>query len=201
MKIFFEIICFSLSLIGATASIWFLVNQISRLKRISWKCAEKNAKNIASSLSSDNYSPTLIVGIGRGGAIFGSLISGCLGHRPLLVIDRKYIWINGRRIDDLILKINLPKEMLSKVLLVAGEVHTGNTMRLYYDHFLKIGSQEVRRGTLLLQDGCTEKIEYWGIKNKLDRMMPWMFDKQYRRESRSQEEAIGLSSTKTLSDN
>jgi probable phosphoglycerate mutase len=197
MKIAFEIIYLLLTVVGATASVWFFVDQVNKLKKLSWRSAEKSAEIIASSLGSDDFMPSLIVGIGRGGAIFGAMISGCLGHRPLLVIDRKYTWIDGRRVDDLILKLSLPEELLSKVLLVAGEVHTGNTMKLYYDHFIHIGAKEVRRGVLLLQDGCTEKIEYYGIKSKIDRKMPWMFSKQYRRESRSQEEARGLSTMKT----
>lgn len=200
MKIAIDIFYLFLSLIGTIASIWFLVDRINRLKRLSWKSAEKSAIHIASSLGSDDFIPSLIVGIGRGGAVFGALISGCIGHKPLLVIDRKYAWVDGRRFDDLVLKLSLPKELLSKVLLVGGEVHTGNTMKLYYDYFIQIGANEVRRGTFLLQDGCIEKIEYWGIKSKLDRRMPWMFSKQYRRESRSVEEARGLSTTKTFSD-
>lgn len=83
----------------------------------------------------DSFLPTLIVGIGRGGTIMGAMISGCLGHRPLVVIDRKYVWVEGRRNDDLLLRLQFPPELLEKVLLVASETHTGNTMRLYYNYF------------------------------------------------------------------
>jgi len=192
MKAVFDFIIFSLSLIGALASGWYIIDRTFPIHRLSWRKAQKAAQRIKDKLIGDDYSPTLIVGIGRGGAIFGAMLSGCLGHRPLLVIDRKYIWSKGRRMDEMILKIRLPGEMIEKILLVAGEAHSGNTIRMYYDDFIKIGAKEVRRTVFYCQVGCTEAVEYIGIRSSKDLRMPWMFTKQYLRQSRSHEEAEGL---------
>lgn len=124
----------------------------------------------------------------------GSLVSGCLGHRPLLVIDRKYMWMDGRRIDDMVLHIQVPPPLIEKVLLVAGEAHSGNTMRLYYNSFLQMGAKEIRRTAFYVQKGCTEPIEYIGLKKDKDFRMPWMFTKDYIRDSRSKEEAMAKKS-------
>ena len=194
MNVVVEVVSFVLAAIGAVASVWFVYEKLFPLRRLSWKRAEKAALAVAERLGVDGYSPTVIVGIGRGGAVFGAMVSGCLGHRPLLVIDRKYTWVEGRRTDDMIVKLRLPRELVQRVLLVAGEAHTGNTMRLYYDHFQKIGAGEVRRAALLYQAGCTEPIEYVGVTSPRDLRMPWMFTKRYARESRAQEEARGLAS-------
>jgi len=180
------------SAIGAVASGWFVYERLRLNRRLSWRKAERTAASISAKLGADGYSPTVVVGIGRGGAIFGAMISGCLGHRPLLVIDRKYEWVDGRRTDRMIVKLRLPSDLVERVLLVAGEAHTGNTMRLYYDHFGKIGAGEIRRATLLCQTGCTEPVEYVGIASSRDLRMPWMFTERYRRESRSEAEARGL---------
>jgi hypoxanthine phosphoribosyltransferase len=197
MVLAFQTLCFLLSVIGSVASVWFIVEKIFRWKRLSWRCAEKSAETVAGHLTSDGYLPSLIVGIGRGGAIFGAMISGCLGHRPLLVIDRKYRWKEGRRLDDMILHLDIPEEMLSAVLLVAGETHTGNTMKLFCDYFSRLGAQNVRRATFFLQEGSTERIEYTGVQSAIDRRMPWMSSQHYRRDSRSQQEVHSLSTIKT----
>jgi len=196
-----EWLYFLLTVVGASASVWFITEKVFRWRRVSWRCAQKSAENIAGQLTADAYMPSLIIGIGRGGAIFGAMISGCLGHRPLLVIDRKYIWKDGRRLDDMILHVDIPKEMLGNVLLVAGEVHTGNTIKLYFDYFHKLGAQHIRRAVFFLQVGSTEKVEYWGFRSKTDRRMPWMFSRIYRRDSRNQEEACSLAATDVISRN
>ena len=198
MDLVLKWIYFLLTVMGAIASVWFVAEKVSRWRRLSWRCAQKSAEIIAEQLTADSYLPSLIVGIGRGGAIFGAMISGCLGHRPLLVIDRKYLWKNGRRLDDIILRLDIPKDMLSTVLLVAGEVHTGNTMKIYFDYFHKLGAQHIKRAVFFLQEGSTEKIEYWGFQSKTDRRMPWMFSRIYRRDSRNQEEARSLAATDVI---
>ena len=71
-------------------------------RKIHWKSAERYSELIVKKLASDGYLPSVIFGIGRGGAIFGSMISGAMGHRPLIVIDRKYEWSEKGRIEDII---------------------------------------------------------------------------------------------------
>jgi probable phosphoglycerate mutase len=193
MSVVVDVVSLVFAAVGAVASVWFVCDKLCPVRKLSWRHAEKAAQMLAEMLGVDGYSPTVIVGIGRGGAIFGAMVSGCLGHRPLLVIDRKYTWVDGRRMDGMVLRLRLPPELVQRVLLVAGEAHTGNTMRLYYDHFQKIGAGEVRRAALFYQTGCTEPIEYIGFAGAKDLRMPWMFTKRYARESRAKEEARGLS--------
>jgi probable phosphoglycerate mutase len=185
----FEIIGLVIAILGAIASVWFVYDKLFPLRRLSWRSAQKASVQIAGQMNQKGYDPTLIVGIGRGGAITGALISGCLGHRPLMVIDRKYMWMDGRRIDDMILHIQLPPALIERVLLVAGEAHSGNTMRLYSKYFVRLGAGAVQRAAYFVQKGCTEPIEYAGITSNRDLRMPWMFAKDYVRDSRSEEEA------------
>lgn len=197
---FLDIIGFIFAVIGALASIWFLYEKLFPLRRLSWRAAEKAAARMTDQMKRDGFSPTLIVGIGRGGAIMGSLISGCLGHRPLLVVDRKYMWLEGRRIDDMILHLNLPPALIERVLLAAGEAHSGNTMKLYHNFFEQMGARQIKRSAFFIQSGCTEPIEYIGIKKDKDLRMPWMFCAGYVRDSRSQEEAKAIERCSTGSD-
>lgn len=181
-----------LGILGAVSSVWFLYEKLSKRYRLSWRFAEKAVEKLVRKMMSDNFSPTLIVGIRRGGAIIGALISGELGHRPLIVIDRKYKWEEGRRITDMVqrLKINFG---LEAVLVVSGKVHSGNTMRLYYDYFKSLGANEIRRATLFYEAGSTEPVEYKGLVSSRKMLrMPWMRSKMYRIDSRSEEEAKGI---------
>jgi probable phosphoglycerate mutase len=183
-----------LGLIGAVASVWFVWvwERVTAGRRLTWRFTEKVVARIAGAMAADGFLPTLIVGIGRGGAVMGALISGALGHRPFVVIDRKYTWQEGRRRDDILLKVSFPQALLDSVLLVAGEVHSGNTMRLYFDYFQDLGAQKIARASLLVQKGATEPVEYIGKVSKRDLRLPWMFSREYRRDSLSEEEARAL---------
>ena len=187
-----QIAALILGIIGAIASAWFLYERFFPLRRLSWRSAQSAALRISDQMKQAGYDPTLVVGIGRGGAIMGALVSGCLGHRPLLVIDRKYMWMDGRRIDDMVLHLQLPLALIDRVLLVAGEAHSGNTMRLYHNHFVQIGAASVRRAAYFVRKGCTEPIEYTGIRSERELRMPWMFTRNYVRDSRSEHEARAI---------
>lgn len=180
-----EIIGLILGLIGAISALWYFWEKLFPIRRLSWRFAERSAKRIAEELTADNFSPTLIIGIGRGGAIVGALISGCLGHRPLVVIDRKYTWREGDRFDDMIFPVDIPQNFLERVLIVSGEVHSGNTMKLYYEHFKKLGARSIQRATLYYEKGATVKVEYKGLElSKKNILMPWMFHRRYIRADR-----------------
>jgi probable phosphoglycerate mutase len=182
-----EIIGLILGIISAIAAFFFFKDKFIPYKRISWRYAEKSTERISQQMIKDEFIPTLILGIGRGGAVMGSLISGVLGHKSLCVIDREYTWVDGRRKDDMLLHTTFPSEVIEKVLLVAGEVHTGNTMRKYYEYLKNIGAKDVRRATLLFEKGSTEPVEYKGIETHKDLRLPWMFTEKYLRGDRREE--------------
>jgi hypoxanthine phosphoribosyltransferase len=183
--IFCKIAGLLFGLIGLISSVYFLYEKLYPMKRISWKSTERIVKRIVNEMISHDFSPTLIVGIGRGGAIMGSLISGCLGHRPLIVVDRMYSWVDGDRKEDMLCKMNVPQAFFNRVLLVSGEVHSGNTMKFYYEYLKEIGAKDVKRATLFYETGATVNIEYKGIESsRKNTLMPWMFSETYIRQDR-----------------
>lgn len=184
-----NIIGFILGLLGAALTIWSFRDKFFPFRKLTWKFAETQAKKIAEDLTAHNFCPTLIVGIGRGGAILGAFISGCLGHRPLIVIDRKYNWKKGDRFDDIIFDLNVPKNFLKCVLLVAGEVHSGNTIKMYEAYFRKKGTKNIKRVALFYEKGAKARIDYIGLESKKKNIkMPWMFSRQYLREDQTPSE-------------
>lgn len=174
------------AIVGLISFAWWLYEKWLPHQRISWRRAERYAVKVADKLIAEKYTPTLILGIGRGGAIFGALISGALGHCPLIVIDRKYEWSERGRSDDMMFSTKIPLEYIERVLLVAGEAHSGGTMRCYYNYLLGIGASEIRRAVLFLEEDCPVPIEYFGVKSdKKGTRLPWMFSERYLRGDRS----------------
>ena len=181
----YTIMGFISAIVGIIWFIWYFYEKNFPFRKLSWKFAEKKAQEVVSNMIKDNFSPTLIVGIGRGGAIFGAMISGCLGHRPLLVIDRQYKWKKDGRVDDMIFSVDVPTQFLHRILLVAGEIHSGGTMRIYYDYFCSLGAKEIKKAVLFFEEGCPINIDYIGIQSsKKNILMPWMFSKRYVRADR-----------------
>jgi len=122
MKIYFEILIYILSFLGGIVSIVTIYRWCAPYKKINWRTVEKGIVKLKEE---------------------GALLSGCLGHVPLLVIDRVYDWKDNIRKDRLFEQINLSSN-LEKVLLVAGELHTGGTARVYIEYFKKMGAKQIK---------------------------------------------------------
>ncbi len=158
-------------------------NQISN-DDVSWSIVEGKIKELKENLIADQYFPSLIIGVGRGGAVVGALLSGCLGSIPLVVIDRIYKWgDNGREDSMLISEIDL-SNYNEKVLIVAGELHTGNTAKLYIEHIKASGAKAVKMFVLFKEKYPSFQPNYFGFESDFaDIKLPWMITKEYKRQS------------------
>lgn len=65
-----------LVIIGFGATIYKTVEVWLNLKSFSWGDIDKYSKVLIKKISKDYFVPDIIVGIGRGGAIVGSILSG-----------------------------------------------------------------------------------------------------------------------------
>lgn len=185
MKTLLDVIIYLFSILGGVVSVITIYRWLLPFKRIKWSTVEKGVKKLKEDLIHDNYMPSLIVGVGRGGSIIGALLSGCLGHVPILVIDRVYEWEDNLRKDDIREKIRLSRN-LDKVLLVAGELHTGGTARTYIEYLQSIGAKEIRYLTFAKDPYPAFSPDYYFVESKKpDVRLPWMLTKEYRRESLS----------------
>ena len=183
MNFVLQIIIYIFSFLGGIVSIITIYGWIKPYKKITWRKVEIGIVNLKNQLIKSTYIPTLIIGIGRGGAILGALLSGCFGHIPLIVIDRIYDWDNNRRYDNMCEKINLTKN-LERVLLIAGEVHTGSTAGLYIDYLQSIGANNIKFMTLTKDLFPSVKPDFYYIEMKNSNFkLPWMFSKTYKRDS------------------
>ena len=179
---YYELISLIAAIVGIISFTWLVYEKKFPLKKISWKKVQKGSEHICQEMVNNAFKPTLIFGIGRGGSILGSLISGHLGHCPQLVVDRKYVWSDKGRKEDFIFRVDIPKKYLSNVLLVAGEAHSGRTMDLYYDYFKSMNAGQIKRAVFLFEKGCPTHVEFKGMEtSRKELRLPWMFSKNYIR--------------------
>jgi hypoxanthine phosphoribosyltransferase len=160
-------------------------NRVSDVKEIDWPFVEQGIFVLKEKLLEESYYPSIIVGIGRGGAIIGALLSGCMKNIPILVLDRVYKWDNRRRDEDIIGEIVLKKK-LDSVLLVAGELHTGNTAKKFINYFEKLGvaSDNIKVLSFMKEKYPALEPDFWYYESeKPDIRLPWMLTKNYKRES------------------
>ena len=152
-------------------------------RQFTWSKAFKTAEDIANKMldvnSSECYDPTLIVGIGRGGAVYGSLISYRLGELPILALERKYNHVENGRETNTMYPVRVPKAYLQRVLLVAGESHTKKTLKTFTEKLKEMGAGEIRNCVfykqILPEDQMASDVEihYFGVSRKKDYLMPW----------------------------
>ena len=184
MNKIFEITMYIFSILGGVVSIWTVYKWTEPFKKISWRKVEKGVKQLKENLIKNNYYPTLIVGIGRGGSIIGALLSGTMGNTPILVIDRVYDWTSKERKEGFCENIKISKN-IDRVLLVAGELHSGNTAKKYIEYFQEMGAKEIKMLTFMKEPFPTYRPDFFYIvSNKPNIRFPWMMTKDYKRDSK-----------------
>ena len=193
MKDILEWAGYILAAIGFGVTIYKTVEVWLNLKRFSWSEVDKYSKVLIKKMSKDFFVPDVIVGIGRGGAIVGSILSGnivvptCNKERniPILGVDRLYEWQHGTRVEIDNKMVDFSPLAEKKVLLVAGDVLTGGTMKFYVQQLEQAKVAELRTGCLVKGVAATFRPDYFGKEIPADFNMPWMYKGYgYSRDSR-----------------
>ena len=123
-------------------------------------------------MEKEQFFPTLIFFIGRGGAIFGSLISYNLKNKPIYCVDRKY---DSDKVTTIFpIDNNIPREFLESVLIVAGEAHSGDTINYIKKQFEALNSEStIKTCVFFKQKNCNQEIDYVGWEKENSVLMPW----------------------------
>ena len=173
---------------------WLTLLNFSIFRRSSMRRVFREAKNLANQMTHDDFVPTLIIFIGRGGSIFGSLISYNLKNAPIFCVDRKYEWGTTKRKVESVFNIEIPLPFLSKVLLVAGEAHSGGTMGYFCNKVKEMNPDaEIKTCVFYMEDVCQMKIDYVGLCGRDHVLLPWQ-DASFIRDSLTREDADRMSS-------
>ncbi len=191
IKEILDILGYILAIIGFLATLFKTIDIWINFRSFKWKEVDKLTKNLIKQISDDMFVPDIIVGIGRGGSILGALFSGNL-HVPdkkknitLLGIDRIYEWHNGERIEIKNKMIDLSPLKNKKILLVAGDVLAGGTMKFFLHQIEAVGVELIKTACLVKSVTASYQPDYYGKEISGDFRMPWMYKGYgYSRDSR-----------------
>jgi probable phosphoglycerate mutase len=164
-----------------------LENKSLQDNQFSWEDIEIGVKVLKQNIINSGYIPTLMVGIGRGGAIISSLLSGNLisaKHIPFIALDRKYEEKDGMRCASVFDDVSFTKD-LDRVLLIAGDLVTGKTADVFIKFLKTQGAKEIRFLTYVKATSTNKIPDYLFIESdNIKHKFPWMFSDEYNRDSR-----------------
>lgn len=176
-----EIILLIVSGIGLIAGIVKAIEAWTLLKTMTWDEVDKLTKSIIKQIKREKYVPDVIVGIGRGGAIFSALLSGNIYQEEkkaniiILGVDRFYDWSTGTRVEiDNNLVDFSPLDSMN-VLLVASDVSTGETMITFSEKLKAAKVKNIKTACLIQTVVSTVRIDFVGKRVNTDFKMPWMY--------------------------
>jgi len=181
IKVLLDIAGYVLAFIGFLATLYKTVEVWLNLRSFSWAEVDKLTKKLILQIGNDMFVPDVIVGIGRGGSILGALLSGNLRvpnkkrNIPLLGVDRMYEWHDGERVEVENKMIDFAPLRGKKVLLVAGDVLTGGTMKFFLHQIEQVDPDEVRTACLVKGVTSAYRPDYFAKEITGDFRMPWMY--------------------------
>ena len=140
---------YAFAAVGFLAMVYKSFQVWANLNLLSWTDVDKLSRRVIKKIAASGFSPEVIVTIGRGRAVFGSILSGNLpgdgcrprkSNVPILGVDRMYQWQDGQRTEVPNDLIDLEPLAGKRVLLVAGDVLSGGTMKFHRDELKRVGS-------------------------------------------------------------
>jgi len=189
LKEYIEWLGYAFAFIGLVATITKTIQLWVSVKTFSWRYVDKMSKKLIKKIGKDRYVPDVIVGIGRGGSITGSILSGniCVPnkkeHIPFLGADRLYIWKDSKRIEVENEMIDLCRLEGKNILLVASDIMSGNTISFFIKKLNEAKVKSIKTACLVLSGNSTYEPTYFAKQIPSKFRMPWMY-RNYIRDSR-----------------
>lgn len=151
-----------------------------------WCDLEIGIKELRKKVLHSRFNPTLIVGIGRGGAIVTALLSGSLNHVHFIALEREYDWSQKKRNCKIFDDVKFSKN-LERVLLVAGDLVTGGTADVFTKYLEDLGAKEIKFLTFVKVKSAIRIPDYYYKEiDSCDFKLPWMLTDDYIKDSRDE---------------
>jgi probable phosphoglycerate mutase len=177
-----DIILKILAAIGALASIYAAFLQIIRLYLgPTWRDALKRAGKVLADIKQSNWEPTLVIGIGRSGGIWGGWLAGNLGSKPFLGIDVNYQQndkgreVRFRGAKQVLSALEEYRELGDNILLVEGAASTGQTFTSFLEKFSdQLSSWNIKKAVIYKNPAAAINIEFVGRPlERWPKKLPW----------------------------
>ena len=176
-----ELVLTILAVVGGIASIYSAVFAIiDKWGYFSWYGVTKRCKKLVNMMHQSNYSPDVIIGLGRSGAVIGGILAGNMGVIPITCMDRRYEWVNKRRIVHPMHYLDPQKLSGKKILLVDAAPHTGETCKVVIEELQKMNPAEIRVAALFRTPYQVIVPDYYASTVKQVYKLPWRFSTAYK---------------------
>lgn len=186
-KILLVIIPALLTFFGAIQTFLWFRDRYFEGDRVSWRKANRLIEKLLGQIDEGRFSPDIVIGFGRGGALLAAILVTNLPGRgdkrvPLVCIDT----IANSDLDApescAVVEPATPPEIEGKnVLVVVAELYTGNDMRAAMRYVRQHGPAELRSACLLWGPTASARADYWGLKTKGAPRAPWRMTADSRR--------------------
>lgn len=165
------------SLLGALASLWFVLVPFYTRGRVTWRQARKGIERILAEMRRRQYQPSLIIGSGRGGAIVAAWLSGGFGHVPIMAVDFTFAWNEVGRQARLHTGLEPTTIADQDVLIVTGETLSGASIQLLRENLAAHRPREIKVAALYCHPESRAVVDFQGIISTRPHVkMPWMLD-------------------------
>lgn len=181
--------CIVCALLGCIAFL-FALFIIQRRRADRWESFDRIAKRIVREIRGDRFHPDVIISLGHFGLVLGGVCRSNFSSRhnhpakedgdfpvPLLFGFHKNFALNARDEDNRLVLIPSLVEMVrdSRVLLVAGDVSSGEGARRLRDWMLEAGAREVRLAALSMHPSANAPFDYIGEIAENPATRPWVY--------------------------
>lgn len=149
--------------------------------KITWNKVNRAVENIILEINSENYNPDVIISIGRGGVILGSLLSANLKieFTSMIYWDVIYEWEKDKRKNKLITN-NLNQIKEKKILICVGNIFSGNSISEFLSEINSIEAQEIKIASITKSELCKTRVDFYGFLLNKRKVMPWIYNKKVK---------------------
>jgi hypoxanthine phosphoribosyltransferase len=170
----FILVATIVSFAAGSVALFQFVDQ-HRRKNISWRRVDEQVKDLVTEIERENFTPDLIVGVGRGGTIVAAMIATNLEDRiELACIDTEVEYdTSGRKHVKLRSPEGFPQLEGRHILLVVAELYSGQDLRDAIDYLEHEKCAQVRTLALLSGPSSVVRPHFIGLHTKHEPIAPW----------------------------
>jgi hypoxanthine phosphoribosyltransferase len=169
-----------LTAVASAVSIYLFAEEIRSRRRFGWKQVEKLVKAMLHEMQARSYKPELVLGIGRGGSILAGMLAGNLGHLPMAVLDTVLDHPDGVSQVEFRFPDCCPPIKGKRVLLVVGELYSGEDLRHAIDYARRRHPAEIKTASLLTHPAASVRPDFVGMESSKPLTAPWRITDAYK---------------------
>jgi hypoxanthine phosphoribosyltransferase len=162
------------SLVAGLIALYQFVEE-RRRKAISWTRIDKLVIELVAEIEQRSFTPDLILGVGRGGALVAAMIATNLeGRIELACVDTAVEHDPaGRKHVQLREPGRLPPLSGRHVLVVVAELYSGQDMRDAINHLEEQDPAELKTLAVLAGPSSNVRPNFVGLETKHEPLAPW----------------------------